>query len=226
MSLGDVVITRVCTSGYSNRACYCRVTCPLSYPMENGISHVDVLIHILNMAVLCLSVCLTPLQPYPPQPLHPHHTTTPTHKQDLWLCGVLLNKVGGAAHGVWLSEALAAAWQQQRLQEQVHVFGCIPKVCVRVCGAVCSGCVCWCVFWGAGGYRGHGRHCLPKSGTASTTTSIFDMVLDACQHHQHAVTHFIWTLAAESRNTTLCLLCWHGLSCRTMVCLSLSATWA
>jgi len=47
---------------------------------------------------------------------------------DLQVCGVLLNKVGGAAHGVWLTEALNAAWQQQRLQQQVQVLGCIPKV--------------------------------------------------------------------------------------------------
>jgi cobyrinic acid a,c-diamide synthase len=47
---------------------------------------------------------------------------------DLQLCGVLLNKIGSAGHGVWLAEALAAAWQQQRLNKQVQVLGCIPKV--------------------------------------------------------------------------------------------------
>jgi hypothetical protein len=47
---------------------------------------------------------------------------------ELQMAGVLLNKVGGAAHGVWLAEALSAAWQQQRLQRQVQVLGCIPKV--------------------------------------------------------------------------------------------------
>lgn len=47
---------------------------------------------------------------------------------DLQLCGVLLNKVGSAGHGVWLTQALTAAWEQQRLKKQVQVLGCIPKV--------------------------------------------------------------------------------------------------
>lgn len=43
--------------------------------------------------------------------------------QDLNLAGLLLNKVGGAAHGTWLREALAAAAVQT-----AAVLGCIPKV--------------------------------------------------------------------------------------------------
>jgi cobyrinic acid a,c-diamide synthase len=50
---------------------------------------------------------------------------------DLNLCGVLLNKVGSTGHGLWLAEALTAAWQQQRLQKQIKVMGCIQKVNCR-----------------------------------------------------------------------------------------------
>ena len=82
----------------------------------------------------CLSChgSLTLCRPYPPctRPL------VPIPCAELQLAGVLLNKVGGAAHGVWLAEALAAAWAQQRLQRQVHVLGCIPKVSAPPAAAV------------------------------------------------------------------------------------------
>lgn len=84
---------------------------------------------------------------------------------DLHLCGVLLNKVGSSGHGVWLAEALSAAWQQQRLQKQIKVLGCIPKVqypgapqpaltgvhgfengCYHIRTVFCSGSVCMCWF--------------------------------------------------------------------------------
>jgi cobyrinic acid a,c-diamide synthase len=56
--------------------------------------------------------------------------------QDLTVKGLLLNKVGSSAHGMWLKEALAAAAQQQQQQQRgnapglaaVQVLGCIPKV--------------------------------------------------------------------------------------------------
>jgi cobyrinic acid a,c-diamide synthase len=75
--------------------------------------------------------------------------------QGLTVAGLLLNKVGSTAHGVWLKEALAAAAAGGQQQQQgavaglaaVKVLGCIPKVsnCLPVvvcklearCGLAC-----------------------------------------------------------------------------------------
>jgi hypothetical protein len=73
--------------------------------------------------------------------------------RDLNLKGLLLNKVGSAAHGTWLKEALAAAaatQQQQQQQQQggglglagVQVLGCIPQVSCQHCCCCCSCCCC------------------------------------------------------------------------------------
>jgi cobyrinic acid a,c-diamide synthase len=69
--------------------------------------------------------------------------------RDLNLKGLLLNKVGSAAHGTWLKEALAAAAATQQQQQQqsgglglagVQVLGCVPKVSLCCC---CSCCCCF-----------------------------------------------------------------------------------
>jgi cobyrinic acid a,c-diamide synthase len=67
--------------------------------------------------------------------------------RDLNLKGLLLNKVGSAAHGTWLKEALAAAAATQQQQQSgglglagVQVLGCVPKVSLCCC---CSCCCCF-----------------------------------------------------------------------------------
>jgi hypothetical protein len=68
--------------------------------------------------------------------------------QDLNLNGLLLNKVGSAAHGTWLKEAIAAAAATEQQQEEggglglsgVQVLGCIPKVSCRCCCCCCCCC--------------------------------------------------------------------------------------
>jgi cobyrinic acid a,c-diamide synthase len=44
--------------------------------------------------------------------------------------GVLLNKVGSTAHGTWLKQALASAYDNGQLKHEVRLLGCLPKVCL------------------------------------------------------------------------------------------------
>eukprot|EP00775_Hariotina_reticulata_P009247 gene9247-9413_t len=41
--------------------------------------------------------------------------------------GLLLNKVGSTAHGTWLKQALASAFDMGHLINEVQVLGCLPK---------------------------------------------------------------------------------------------------